>query len=122
MPFYRDDYKSIELSEAFRFVSNKNVITDVRFKETCTLEKVQLLVALCSRLQCLSIKTRMMDLESIVQFLLGRANRNTGYLCSLCFSGATKHWLLELEKLIQIHGLIDDYMLKLIDSKLYLWF
>ena len=37
------------------------------------------------------------------------------------FSGANNKWLQTLEALIKSETLFDDYMLKLVESKLYLW-
>jgi hypothetical protein len=121
MPFYRNDFISIEQSETFRFVSSTNNITDVTFKEKCTLEKLRLLVALCPRLQHLTINTFMKDLEPITGFLLERTNQNTSHLFSLCFLRACSSWYAKLNTLIKSEILLDDYMLKLVGTKLYLW-
>jgi hypothetical protein len=121
MPFYRNDYISIEQSETFRFVSNTNMITDVTFKERCSLEKLRLLLALCPRLQYLTIQTFMKDLGPMTRFLLERTNQNTRHLFSLCFLRAYNNWYEKLRTLINSETLLDDYMLKLLGAKLYLW-
>ncbi|CAF3384832.1 unnamed protein product [Rotaria socialis] len=121
MPFYRDDYISIQQSETFRLVSTTNKITNVTFKDASTLEKTRLLIALCPQLQYLSIKTRMKYLESITRLLLKSTNKNTGHLCSLCFLETSNRWFANVSDLIISEMLLDDYMLKLVDSKLYLW-
>ncbi|CAF2043339.1 unnamed protein product [Rotaria magnacalcarata] len=121
MPFYRDDYMSIQHNETFQLVSTTNKITNVTFKDACILEKARLLIALCPQLQYLFIKTRMKYLESITRLLLESTNKNTGRLCSLCFLEASNRWLKTVSDLIIYEMLLDDYMLKLVDSKLYLW-
>ncbi|CAF0925380.1 unnamed protein product [Rotaria sp. Silwood1] len=122
MPFYRNNCISIQQTETFRLVSNKNRITNVTFKEVCTLEKLRLLVALCPRLQSLTIKIHMKDLESITRFLLeNNTKENTDHLCSLCFSAASTKWFEKLDILIKSEILLDVYNLKLVGSNLYLW-
>jgi len=121
MPFYKNDFMSIEQSEKFRLVSNTNNIIDVTFTDKCTLEKLKLILALCPRLQYLTINTLVRDLESITRFLLDKTNQNTRHLFSLCFSQAYNNWFEKLEALIKSETLLNDYILKLIDSKLYLW-
>jgi hypothetical protein len=121
MSFYRNDYMSIEQSETFRFVSNTNMISDATFKESCTLEKLQLLVVLCPRLQRLTINTLERDLKPMTRFLLERTNQNTSHLFSLCFLRACNNWCEKLKTLINSETLLDDYMLKLLGAKLYLW-
>jgi hypothetical protein len=120
MPFYKNDYMSIEESETFRLVSNTNAITEVTFTDKCTLEKLQLLLTLCPRVQHLTINTLVRNLDSITRFLLNKTNPNTRRLCLLCFSRATSNWLDKLDSLISSETLIDDYTLNLVDSKLYI--
>jgi hypothetical protein len=120
MPFYKNDYMSIEESETFRVVSNTNMITEVTFTDQCTLEKLQLLLTLCPRVQHLTINTLVRNLDSITRFLLNKTNPKTHRLCLLCFSRATSNWLEKLDALIKSETLIDDYTLKLIGSKLYI--
>ncbi|CAF4269136.1 unnamed protein product, partial [Adineta steineri] len=65
MPLYGVNYKSIQQNQTFQLVSNTNMITNVIFKQRCTLDKLQLFVALCSRIQHLTIGHDTEDLESI---------------------------------------------------------
>jgi hypothetical protein len=120
MPFYKNDSMSIEESETFRLVSNTNTITEVTFKDKCTLEKLQLLLTLCPRVQHLTINILVRNLDSITRFLLNKTNPNTRRLCLLCFSRATSNWLDKLDSLISSETLIDDYTLNLVNSKLYI--
>ncbi|CAF4191090.1 unnamed protein product, partial [Adineta steineri] len=83
MPLYGVNYKSIQQNQTFQLVSNTNMITNVIFKQRCTLDKLQLFVALCSRIQHLTIGHDTEDLESIVRFLLKKRNENTSHLCSI---------------------------------------
>jgi len=120
MPFYKSDYTSIEQSETFQLVSMTNIITDLTFTRKCTLEKLKLFVALCPRLQYLTINTLVRDLESITRFLLDKTNPNTGHLYSLCFLRAYKNRVQKLDTLIKSKTLLDNYMLKQVGRELYL--
>lgn len=122
MPSYQkaNDYTSVEQMETFRLVSNTNNITNVTFTGKCILEKLKLLLALCPRLQHLTIDTCATNLESITQFLLDKTNENTRHLCSLCFLTVCDSSLEQLDTFIKSESLLDDYTLKLANYKLYL--
>lgn len=121
MPFYKDDYASIEQSESFQLISNINTITHVTFKDKCTLAKLQLLVGLCPRVQHLSINTLILIVEPITRFLLDKTNPNTQHLYSLHFSRACRSWSERLDLLIKSETLLNDYKLKSTGSNLHLW-
>jgi hypothetical protein len=123
MPCYRknNDYASIEESQDFQLVSSANTITNVTVN-ACTLEQIKLLVALCPRLRCLTIDTFDSALVPITRFLLDKTNQNTRNLCSLCFLRVWNDRFERLiDNLIKSESLLDSYTLKLIGSKLYLW-
>ncbi len=121
MAFYKHDYTSIEQSETFRFVSNTNIIREITFADKCTIEKLKLLLALCPRMQHLTINTLTRNLEPITRFLLDKTNLNTRHSCLFCFGWARNNWVHKLDTLIISETLLEDYTLKLFDSKLYLW-
>ncbi|CAF4320300.1 unnamed protein product, partial [Adineta steineri] len=66
------NYNSIQESQSFQMVSS----TNVTFKEKCTLEKLQILAALFSQVQHLTIRLHEKDLESYIRFLLEKTNRD----------------------------------------------
>ena len=122
MPLYKNDHLAdVEQWENFRRVSETNQIRHVTFRDKCTLEKVKLLVALCPRVQYLSISTLVRTLEPIIRFLLDKNNTNTRQLCLLCFSRACVVWFKRLDLLIKLESLLDDYTLKCTGSQLHLW-
>ena len=121
MPFYKNDRTSLQQSEIFRLVSTTNAITNVTFKEKCSIEKFKFLIALCPRLQCLAIDPYLKDLETIIRFLLEGINQNTDHLHSLCLLYASASYLQNVERLIEFWTVLDDYILKTVDRKLYLW-
>ncbi|CAF4268043.1 unnamed protein product, partial [Adineta steineri] len=121
MSLYGINYNSIQQNQSFQLVSNANTITNVTCNGECTLEKLQILVALFPRIQHLTIKPHTKNLESCTRFLVEKTNRNTNHLCSLCLLTTAKNWLTRLNTLIASETLLDDYMLKMIDWHLYLW-
>jgi len=121
MPWLRENYLSIEPSEKFRRVSETNMVTHIIYRGESTLDKVKLLVALCPRIRHLSIYLEQTREESVVRLLLDRTNPNTCNLCSLCIRQFATFWLDKLNHLRESKSLLNDYTLKLIDSKLYLW-
>jgi hypothetical protein len=123
MPCYRKnkDYTSIEESKDFQLTSNTNVITNVTCDAECTFEQIRLLTALCPQMQYLTLDTPSNTFEAIVRFLLDKTNPNTCHLFSLCFSRAWTNKFERLNTLIKSETLLDDYILKLVRSKIYLW-
>ena len=121
MPFYNNDSALVEQSETFRSIAGTNVITHVTFKDKCSVEKLKLLLTLCCRVQYLSVNTLARTMEPITRFLLDKTNPNTRHLCSLCFTRACRNWPERLRLLIDSDTLLTDYILKLVDSNLYLW-
>ncbi len=123
MPFYQkvNDYTSIKESKDFQIVSNTNVIKIVTCEAECTLEQIKFLVTLCPRIEHLIIDTLSRNLKPMTQFLLNKTNQNAHHLCSVCFSRACNNWLEKLDTIIKSETTLDDYMLKQVGWKLYLW-
>ncbi|CAF1204789.1 unnamed protein product [Adineta steineri] len=115
MPLYGVNYKSIQQNQTFQLVSNTNMITNVTFKQGCTLNKLQLFVALCPRIQYLTLGHDTEDLESIVRFLLKKRNENTSHLCSIRLVSTCPFFLTTLRTLIESETLLTDYILKKVD-------
>lgn len=121
MPVYRNEYVSIKKCAYFRSVSNTNNITNVTIEEKCTLEKLQLLVALCPRLEHLRINPHIKSLESILRFISDKTNHNTRHLFSLTFFDIERKCLNKPKHLIKSEKLLDNYSLMAIDRRVYLW-
>jgi hypothetical protein len=121
MPFYRDSRISIEQSESFRLVSKGNLITSVTVKDRCTLEKVEVLLALCPRVQHLEITSLMEDMDVLLQFLLNPASLSTSHLISLRFLRASRCYVRHLYQLMAFGKFHRDCMVKHIESTIYLW-
>lgn len=112
---------SFEQDDIFQIVSNTNVITNLTIDKECTLDKIQLIVTLFPRLEYLTINLHKEDLESITRFLLSKFNDNTRHLSSLCISKQRKVLIEQMKILLESEKLLDDYILKLTNRKLYLW-
>jgi hypothetical protein len=112
---YSRNYLLIQQSENFQLVFNKNMITNV------TIEEIQLIVALCYRLEYLTIRISTDFFVPILRFLLPKSNENIRHLFLLCILGVPEDMVNLLKTLIRSEKLFDDYSLKFIDNKLYLW-
>jgi hypothetical protein len=117
----RTNAVSIQQNQLFQLVSNMNTITKVTINKESNLEKVQLLTAVFPRMEYLKINLFKQDLEPIVRFLLSKGNNNTRYLSSLCISKQRHDLMTTLKTLIKSKKLLHDYVLKVINRKLYLW-
>ena len=116
------DYMAVQQTESFQFVSTKNNIKHLIVENNyCTLEKVRFLVALCPRVQHLTIHTTLTDFQSTIRFLLDTSNPNTRDLSSLCFSRASHIRSQIFDLLTEAKFLSDDCMSKRLNGNLYLW-
>jgi hypothetical protein len=118
---YGTDSVSIEQKDIFQIVSNMNNITNLTIDKEITLDKIQLLVTLFPRLEYLIMNLYKEDLESIARYLLSKFNDNTRHLSSLCISKQRKDLMEILSNLLESEKLLDNYILKIINRKLYLW-
>jgi hypothetical protein len=115
---YRTDSISIQQNQLSQLVSSMNTITKITISKEITLEKIQLLTAVFPRMEYLTINLYKKDLEAIVRFLLSKPTR---YLSSLCISKQRHDLVTTLKNLIESEKLLQDYVLKVINRKLYLW-
>ncbi|CAF2701888.1 unnamed protein product [Rotaria sp. Silwood2] len=115
------DSVSIQQNATFQIVSNTNIVKNMIIAKESTLEKIQLLVAIFPRLEYLTINLYREDLETIARFLLSKPNNNTRNLSLLCISKQLRDLVEKLRVLIEVENLLDDFTLKVIHRKLYLW-
>jgi hypothetical protein len=118
---YRTNCLSIEQNELSQLVSKTNTIIKVTIRKEITLEKIQLLTTVFPRMEYLNINLFKDDLEPIARFLLSKHNNKTRYLSSLCISKQRNDLVTTLKSLIKSKKLLRDYVLKVINRKLYLW-
>lgn len=121
MLFYGEDYVSIQQSEEFQLLSNENRITKVMIKETCTLEKIQFLIALCPQMKCLTLRVDAEVLESVICFVLERTKKNSSHLHLLHFLRVNYDCYERLDIFMKSEKVLDDYMLKMVNQDMYIW-
>jgi hypothetical protein len=115
------DCMLIQQSETFRLAANANIITNVTIQERFSSENIKLIVALCPRMQQLTLDMHPQDLESIVRFILLKTKTDLQHLCSLCIQHTAKSMIGVLKTLIESEELLDNYLIKLIDTELHFW-
>jgi hypothetical protein len=118
---YETNFKLIEQSDIFQYVSKRNQIKNLDLHGDCTLEKIQLIVRLFPQLEYLKSDMNKKELAQILRFLLSKTNMKTRHLFFLCISKIPKRCLRELNILIKSEQLLDDYLIQFINRDLYLW-
>jgi hypothetical protein len=112
---------SLQCSENFQFLSDRNNITDITVKSSCTFEQVQLLINLCPRLQHLTIKVSQEEFQSIVKYLLMN-NEHTRHLRSLYIQNKGDIWTEKLLNAISEVRQHDEVSVEAVGyCKCYLW-
>ena len=118
---YGADSTAIQQHNLFQLVSGNNIISNLTIVQDITVEQIQIITALFSRLEFLTISLCEDTLIPIVRFLLSKTNNNTRYLSTLCVAKHRRVLYENLKLLIESENLLDDYTLKLINGKVYLW-
>ncbi|CAF4429501.1 unnamed protein product, partial [Adineta steineri] len=113
---------TIQQNEIFQLVSKTNVVKNLTLKYQHSVEKVDLLFALCPRLQYLALHDDCAPfLIPLIKLILPKTNNNNRHLSSLCISKETDGTEETLKMVIKNDKLIDDYMVECIDNKVYVW-
>ncbi|CAF1570093.1 unnamed protein product [Adineta steineri] len=113
---------TIQQNEIFQLVSKNNVVKNLTLKYEHSVEKVELLFALCPRLQYLALHDDCASfLIPLIKLILSKTNNNNRHLSSLCISKETDETEETLKMVIKNDKLIDDYMVECIDNKVYVW-
>jgi hypothetical protein len=115
---YQEDLRTIQNSETFRLVSNVNMIKNLTVKELSGIEKVELLFALCPRLEQFTIEDRWARVKELLRLLLSKNNRR---MFSLCITNENQRLPNKLATLIQGRKLFNNYFIKSDYPKVYLW-
>ncbi len=111
----------IQQTDLFRLVSSANTVSHLTINQRLKLDKIQLVTALFSRLECLTIYIGDNDLKPIVRFLLSKSDSTKYRLSSLCFTRRNSAFHRDLEHFISLEKLLNDYTLKFSNEKLCLW-
>ncbi|CAF1146142.1 unnamed protein product [Adineta steineri] len=115
------DYWSLQQNENFQRVSKTNRITNITIEEKCKLIDIRLLVALCPRLEHLTIHIPTDVFQLTIRFLLSKTNENIRRLFSLCLTHESKSLVETLKTFIESEKLLDNYFLEFFEDKLYLY-
>ncbi|CAF4045351.1 unnamed protein product [Adineta steineri] len=115
---------AIQQNVIFQLVSKTNVVKDLTLvNDDCSLEKAELLFALCPRLQHFELYDNCTPfIISLMKLILSKTNNNNRHLSSLCFFiKKTDETEENLKMAIKHDELLDDYMVGCVDKKLYIW-
>ncbi|CAF0920710.1 unnamed protein product [Adineta steineri] len=113
---------TIQENVIFQSVSKKNVIKNLTLIYGCSLEKTELLFALCPRLQHFAVHNDFAPfLIRLIRLILSKTNNNNRHLSSLCISKETDETEEILKMAIKNDKLLDDYMVECVDNKIYVW-
>lgn len=115
------DCSSIEKSELFHLVSTRNVIRTLTIDSQCRYEQIELALHLCPRLQHLNMNIYWNDFNAIFEFIFDKQQKNSRHLFSICLQDAYQRTIRELSDLNRSKNFLDDYSIKLIGTKLYIW-
>ncbi|CAF4552830.1 unnamed protein product, partial [Rotaria sp. Silwood2] len=113
--------KLIKQNEKFQYVSKRNKIKNLDLCQCCSLNQIQLIVNLFPQLEYLKTCMNRKEIGQIIKYLLSKTNNKTQHLFFLCISQIPKICLKELNVLIKLENLLNDYSIKFINSDLYLW-
>ncbi|CAF0948187.1 unnamed protein product [Adineta steineri] len=100
-----------------------NSITNITIGETCTLEKLELLVMLCPRLQHIEMGIAIKDIGPLLRFIVHDNNLNIRHLISFCFIDSNRYSFQHLTVLLNSKILFGKWKVLYVDkkSKLFLW-
>ncbi|CAF1427167.1 unnamed protein product [Adineta steineri] len=118
---YKSYRGSIQQTESFQMAPNENKITSLIIYNNCSLKDITLLISLCPRLQQMVLNIPRDDLQSTVNLLLMETIENTRHLFSLCLLNVTPKLVKILKTMIDSKTLLNNYSIKLVYKKLYLW-
>jgi hypothetical protein len=113
--------QSFEESEIFRNVSTINKIKNFEIADRCTYEQIQMLVHLFPQMEHFQLAIKRKEIRCLLRYLLSSNNNHTRHLFFLSISSLPKVCLREVNMLIRIEGLLDQFFIKYVNRVLYLW-
>ncbi|CAF4786954.1 unnamed protein product [Rotaria sp. Silwood1] len=109
------------LNDIFEYISKTNKIKNLDIKSLCTLDLIKLIMNLFPKLEYLKTGIYRKEFKEIIQYILSKNNNNTCHLCLLCITEIPKICLTEMDVLIEVEHLLNQYFIKYINRDLYLW-
>ncbi|CAF3997641.1 unnamed protein product [Rotaria sordida] len=113
--------KLFEQSKLFEYVSNTNTIKNLEIRNDCLFKQIQLIVNLLPKLEYFKSGMNRKEIGNIIRFLITKPNNKIQNLFFICISETPKICLREINLLIKLENLLNDYFIKYINRDLYLW-
>lgn len=113
--------QSLQTNPIFREVSSNNRIKHVEIGYRCSFEQIQMLVTLFFHIEYFKIGMKRKELRCILRYLLSKTPSRPPDLFFLCISQIAKVCFGEVNLVLRLEGLLDDYAIKFIRRDLYLW-
>ncbi|CAF1475450.1 unnamed protein product, partial [Rotaria sp. Silwood1] len=120
-PLWTIDSNVIQQNVPFQYTLTENKIENLVVHGKCSLNQIQFLVNIFSKLKYLKTDIKETEIRSIIRYLLSKTHNKTQYLVYLCISTAQKNWLEEVDDLIKLDNLLSNYSIKYIWNDLHLW-
>ncbi|CAF1345964.1 unnamed protein product [Rotaria sp. Silwood1] len=114
------DLNVIKQNIPFQYTLTENKIENLVVRGKCSLNQIQFIVYIFSKLKDLKIGIQETEIRSIIRYLLSKSHNKTQYLFYLCISLSQKNWL-EVDDLIKLDNLLNNYSIKYIRDNLHLW-
>ena len=114
---------SLEDTETLRLLSQTRPITKVRLISVTSLSEMEFLIDLCSGMHYLQIDDMHdIDLEVFLRFIIMKSIEYLPNLFFMCFGSPKSNecWLEQLDKMIGVEQLLQDYAIQQIQEKIYL--
>lgn len=108
------DYLPRQQSKKYHLVRNENRIKNLVISFDYSLQDIQLLVQLCSKLEDISIGVSEYYLEPTLQFLLKKVKTSSAHLSLICISGDLNQKLSSLIK-------SNNCSIKTIEKIAFIW-
>ncbi|CAF5085225.1 unnamed protein product, partial [Rotaria sp. Silwood1] len=115
------DLNVIKQNIPFQYTLTENKIENLVVRGKCSLNQIQFIVYIFSKLKYLKIGIQETEIRSIIRYLLSKTHNKTQYLFYLCISLSQKNWLEEVDDLIKLDNLLNNYSIKCIRGNLHLW-
>ena len=112
---------STRQSDLFQLVRSTNTIRNVTITNGFILKNTKLIISLCPQIQHLTIGQYGSSALTSIQFILSKIKSDLPRLCSFRANHTPKTVVAWIKTMLESEGLLDNYLIKHINSDLYLW-
>ncbi|CAF0897214.1 unnamed protein product [Adineta steineri] len=113
---------TIQQNVIFQLASKTNVVKNLTLTYECRLEIIELLFALCPRLQHFELHYVITPfLPPLIRFILSKTNNNNRHLSSWSILQETVETEEILKMVIKNDQLLDDYKVEYFDNEIHVW-